>query len=69
MPHKVIDSYPASTTSSRDGKSVKVHNVQGQQAQQQKDSSKKSAKVVVHNHGSPTYDEKRRSDWEGGRWK
>ncbi|OJD14378.1 hypothetical protein AJ78_05283 [Emergomyces pasteurianus Ep9510] len=26
MPHKVIDSYPSSTASAQDGKSVKVHN-------------------------------------------
>ncbi|OAX82268.1 hypothetical protein ACJ72_03375 [Emergomyces africanus] len=71
MPHKVVDSYPSSTTSTRGGKSVKVLNPsRDAKGQQQSDpASKKPANVVVHNHGSRTYDEKRRSDWEGGRWK
>ncbi|EEH38832.2 hypothetical protein PAAG_08559 [Paracoccidioides lutzii Pb01] len=71
MPHKVIDSYTSSTTLSQDGKSVKIHNVSyvPQVAPQTVQSSKRSGNVVVHNHGSRTYNEMRRSDWEAARWK
>ncbi|EEH18595.2 hypothetical protein PABG_07655 [Paracoccidioides brasiliensis Pb03] len=71
MPHRVINSYTSSTTPSQNGKSVKIHNVSynPQVAPKTVQSSKQSGNVVVHNHRSRTYDEKRRSDWEAARWK
>ncbi|EGC48691.1 conserved hypothetical protein [Histoplasma capsulatum var. duboisii H88] len=71
MAHKVVSSYSSSAMSSQDGKSVKIHNAsRDAQGQQQKDSaSKKPTAVVVHNHGSRTYDETRRSGFECSRWK
>ncbi|KAL2013166.1 hypothetical protein VTN00DRAFT_691 [Thermoascus crustaceus] len=69
MPHKLNPSESSASSRDSSGDRVAVHDARDSSPVARTTSNSKDYKVVVHNGGGPSYDERRSASWDKGRWK
>ncbi|KAL1999483.1 hypothetical protein VTN02DRAFT_4450 [Thermoascus thermophilus] len=69
MPRKLDPSESSASSRDSSGDRATVHDARDSSPEARTTSTSKDYKVVIHNGGGPSYDERRSASWDKGRWK